>query len=56
MKVMYQGTGAVTVEGIGTVAHGEIVDLPDALGKALTTENPSDWKPADAGKKKGGGD
>ena len=56
MKIRYCGTGTTTIEGHGHVSTGETVEVADALGKALTTENPADWKPADTGKKKGGGD
>jgi len=58
MKVIYQGTGSRFVESVGQVAHGETVEMPDALGAALISENPADWKESGAaGKKpKGGGE
>jgi len=48
MKVTYQGTGAVFVESVGQVAHGETVEMPEALGAVLIRENPTDWKEATA--------
>ena len=58
MRIRYEGTGATTVEGCGTVEHGNEIEVPDGLGEALVKENPADWKrvrPKEA-KKAGGGD
>jgi hypothetical protein len=60
MKVRHIGTGSVQLDGVGVVEHGAVAEVPDAVGRALVTEQPSEWEdaaPARAARgSKGGGD
>jgi len=43
MKLRYEGTGTVRVEGAGEVSYGEVLELPDATARVLLEEQPQHW-------------
>jgi hypothetical protein len=50
MKLRYLGTGTVLIEGVGEVSAGGIVEVPEAVGRALVAERPGHWALQTSGK------
>jgi hypothetical protein len=46
MKLQYQGTGTISIEGFGEVGAGDVIGVSDELGRALIQERPEQFREA----------